>query len=270
MTAVVVVEAVALVILAVLVAGLLRSHAAILRRLHELGDPTRRPEPREVTFRPMPGMPEPSAQASAFPDGRDLQGTDLHGDAMVVSAVGTHHDTVLAFLSSGCSTCTRFWRAFADQEALHLPQGTRLVAVVKDASEESPSALADLVPPGLVVIMSSAAWADYRVPGSPYFVFVEGTTGRVRGEGTGLDWEQVASLLAQASGDLRFTMGEAGRRIGKPAADAERELELDRALLALGIQPGDPVLYQQATAPSFLADEDAGAGEGTETPSRPE
>ncbi len=246
MTAILVVTSLVLVGVVVLLVGLLRSHAAILRRLHELelvgSEAPRRADP--VEFRPMPGMPEPVG-LTAFPTGADIVGVDLAGDAMVVGVVGASHATVLAFLSSGCTTCQRFWEAFADLDALHLPDNTRLVVVVKGVDAESPSVLRSLVPAGLTVVMSSRAWNDYAVPGSPYFTLVDGRTGTVRGEGTGLDWAQVAGLLAQATGDLRFTMGDRGRRIPKPASDAEREEELDRALFAVGIEPGDPSLYQR-------------------------
>ena len=254
MTALFVLASLILAGVVVLLVGLLRSHAAILRRLHELersGDRDhRRPEP--VDFRPMPGMPEPVGRTS-FPAGADIAGVDVAGDAMVIGVVGAAHATVLAFLSSGCSTCHRFWEAFADLDALHLPDNTRLVAVVKWVEAESPSVLRSLVPAGLTVVMSSAAWDDYAVPGSPYFTLVDGRTGNVRGEGTGLDWGQVAGLLAQATGDLRFTMGERGRRIPKPASDAEREEELDRALFAVGIEPGDPSLYERDAAADSTA-----------------
>jgi hypothetical protein len=79
--------------------------------------------------------------------------------------------------------------------------------------------------------MSSTAWTDYNVPGSPYFVLVDGRIGRVRGEGTGATWEQVKNLLRQASDD---------------ADDSSRETRIDRELQAHGIEPGDPSLYRTA------------------------
>ncbi len=79
--------------------------------------------------------------------------------------------------------------------------------------------------------MSSAAWAEYRVPGSPYFVLVDGPAGRVRGEGTGATWEQVSTMLRQANDD---------------ASDDGREVRIDRELLAHGIVPGDPSLFRTA------------------------
>lgn len=260
MTALVAVETVVLLALVVLVAGLLRSHAAILRRLHEIDEAERSGNRSAATpaFRPMPGMPAP-ADHDDFPSGADLSGTDLNGDAVGLRVVGVDHDTVIAFLSSGCSTCQRFWTAFAQPGGVPLPDGTRLVVAVKDPAEESIPALIELAAPGLPIVHSSAAYSDYRVPGSPYFALVEGTTGRVRGEGTGLDWDQIGGLLAQATGDLRWSMGEEGRRIPKPKADADRELDLDRALLAVGIAPGDPSLYQATAAPELFGTGDSGS-----------
>jgi hypothetical protein len=80
---------------------------------------------------------------------------------------------------------------------------------------------------------------------------VDGRTGRVKGEGSGQSFSQVGGLIAQAVGDSR-------RRIVKPAADREREEDVDRALLAAGITPADPSLY--GTLPDGPGTSDAGAG----------
>lgn len=230
--AILVVETVVVVLLTLLVAGLLRSHAEILRRLHALGaglDPDAPVEAagpamsRTVDLR----SPGPAAFAAAA----DLDGAGLRDDAVHVSIAGARHRTLLAFLSSGCLTCQVFWEAFADGRDLDLSDDTRLVVVTKDGREESISALRRLAPPDLPVVMSSAAWADYRIPGSPYFVLVDGPAGRVRGEGTGANWAQVKNLLRQADDD---------------GLDEARELRIDRELLAQGLAPGDPSLYRTA------------------------
>jgi hypothetical protein len=87
--------------------------------------------------------------------------------------------------------------------------------------------------------MSSAAWEAYQVPGSPYFVLVDGVAGRVEGEGTGATWPQVRNLIVQAGGD------DADARSGR--SGAAREARIDRELLAHGIRPGDPLLYHDGT-----------------------
>jgi hypothetical protein len=226
--AILVVETVVLILLTLLVAGLLRSHAEILRRLHALGAGLHDDVPVESAARPIELRPNAS---DAFVAASDLDGAGLRDDALHVSVVGARHRTLLAFLSSGCLTCQGFWDAFADAAALDLPDDIRLVVVTKDAQEESISALRKVAPPDVAVVMSSAAWTDYRVPGSPYFVLVDGPEGRVRGEGTGAHWDQVKNLLRQAADD---------------AGDDRREVRIDRELLAHGIAPGDPSLYRTA------------------------
>jgi hypothetical protein len=221
--AIIAAETVVLVLLTVLVAGLLRSHADILRRLHALDGGLEDDASTPVDFVDIAGARSRVA---------DVVGTGLRDDALQIPIAGVAHRTVLAFLSSGCLTCAEFWDAFADIGALDLPADLRLVAVTKDATEESPAALRSLASPGLTVVMSSAAWAEYEVPGSPYFVMIDGASGRVEGEGTGGNWEQVHNLIVQASAD-----GSDG---------AAREARIDRELLAHGIVPGDPILYHDA------------------------
>ncbi len=202
----------------------------------------------------------------ASPPARDLSGVGLDDDAVTVRVAGTNHRTLVAFLSSGCLTCQRFWDAFARPAELGLPDDVRVVIVTKDLDEESPSKLAALAPAGLPTLASSRAWADYDVPGSPYFVLVDGPTGQVRGEGTGLDWEQVRNLLTQATDDAAFDQraesayrdGLERNRVPKPDADAARESRIDDELLAAGVRPGDPSLYQvpqpEPTAPGDATD----------------
>ena len=75
-----------------------------------------------------------------------------------------------------------------------------MVVVTRDLAEESPSALAKLTPEAVPVVASSATWDALDVPGSPYFVLVDGS-GQVAGEGSGASWPQVVDLLAQAHAD---------------------------------------------------------------------
>lgn len=269
MTAVVVALTFVVAVLCLLVAGLLRSHAVILRRLHELGagidGPTTAPRgPTPVELNVQPGIPRPRDDSS-FPPAVDLEGATLTEGSVHLRVADVAHDTLLAFLSSSCATCGAFWETFADPRGFTLPSGTRLVIVTKGAHEESPSALQAVAPPGIDLVLSSEAWEHYRVPGSPYFVSIEGPTGRVRGEGTGMSWEQVAGLLAQATGDLRFTLGEAGARTRKPASDAERELAVDRELMAAGLFPGDERLYHEPGNGPGSATDDASATPATPT-----
>ena len=197
MTALVVALTVAVLLLAVLVAGLLRSHAEILKALHDLGaglelDRTD-PGPVPVTI---DGVRTPRVSGAPAPEA--ISGSTLDGESVAVAlAAGT--DTLLAFLSSGCSTCQAFWEAFASDH-VEVPGGARLLVVTKDLDEESRSALTARAPQTVPLLTSSRAWEDFEVPGSPYFVYVD-ATGRVVGEGSAATWPAVATLMGQAHDD---------------------------------------------------------------------
>jgi hypothetical protein len=231
MIALVAVETVLLAVLAVLVAGLLRAYGTVLRRLHEMDNGGRR------HFELRPAAPAPAAE---FGPAHDIEGETPTGEIVTTRVVGVAHDTLLLFLSSGCTSCETFWRDLGTPGAFHLPAATRLLVVAQSAPEESPAELANLAPAGVDVVLSSAAWRDYEVPGSPHVVFVEGETGRVRGEGTGQSMRQVTELLARSTGDAGFVTGAA---VPKSPRDREQESLVDRDLLAAGILPGDPRLY---------------------------
>jgi hypothetical protein len=212
-TAVVTVETLLLALLVLLVGGLLRSHAEILRRLDEV---------------------QPAGSATAAPvressAGHDISGVTLDGDALHLGVTRPGTPTLLAFLTSGCSTCLGFWEAFADPRT-QLPAGVQLVVVTKDPSHESPVKLRELAPPAVRVVMSSAAWSDYEVPASPYFVHVD-ADGELAGEGTAQRFEQVISLLADAAAD------------SSAHGSAERAVRAERELASAGIGPDHPSLY---------------------------
>lgn len=259
MTVAVVVLGVVVAVLAVLVAGLLRSHAQILRRLHEAGLGLDTLQVPGATLPMAGGQTTPTAadvdedmrppRPNDAPAGRravDVSGTTPAGGSVGVAVCDVDHDTVLLFLSSDCTTCQRFWAVLAADapERPVLPDGVRLVVVTKGPEHEFPGAVADHgaeVP----VVMSDQAWQDFDVPGSPYAIHVDGPSGRVRGEGTGGDWGQVAQLLARATGDLAY-VGEPTPRSRKARRDAVAEQDTDAALLAAGILPGDDSLYRRA------------------------
>lgn len=247
MTAVVVVQSAVLLVLCVLVAGLLRAYADVLRRLHALdagGDSGAAPAaPAPPPFRTVEGLPAPPASPvpgrAEWAAAVDLAGESLDGEIVHVRTVDVPHDTVLVFLSSGCAGCVGFWDELGTPGAWSLPAGARLVVVTKDAAQESPAVLSAMRPRGVDVVMSSAAWVDHAVPGSPYVVVVDGQTGRVKGEGSGSSFRQMMGLVQQAVGD-----GQA--RVRKPAGDAQREADVDAVLRAAGIGPGHPSLYEPA------------------------
>jgi hypothetical protein len=253
--ALVVILGVVVVGLAVLVAGLLRSHADILKALHDLGagvgdpsesptaDPSRdgsRPNrPVAVPFTMGPQLPPERNSTSAPPIG----GVTPAGDARAVAPAGSGGLTLLAFLSTGCASCAGFWESFREPGRLGLPSGARLVVVTKGPDREIPGEVAGLAAPGLDVVMSGAAWTDYEVPGSPFFVLVDGATGRRIGEGVATHFAQVAELVRRAEGDGTgfATDARSDRMVGLDGPG--RESDNDAELRAAGVLPGDPSLY---------------------------
>lgn len=206
MTALVATETILLAVLVLFVVALLRSHAEILRRLENLD--------------PEHGVPAPES-ASGGRRAPELAGGTPSGGARQIAASG---NLLLAFLSSGCSSCQLLIDSVPEGLA-QLPRSSRLVIVTKDAAVERVRRfrpLEELVD----VVMSSRAWSDYAVPGSPYFVHVEG--GVVVGEGSATTWPRVASLLVDALNE------------SEPAGSRHR---VDGALEAAGIGPGHPSLH---------------------------
>jgi hypothetical protein len=239
-TALLIAETVVLAVLCVLVAGLLRGYASVLRRLHQLDDGAQAGPP---PFRTVSAIPEPAGGQriegrDEWAPSHDLEGISLHGEIAAVRTVGVEHDTILAFLSSSCEGCAGFWHELGEPGSWTTPPGSRLLVVTKSPEDESPSALAQLCPDGVDLVMSSQAWVDFEVPGSPYVVVADGRTGRVKGEGSGTSFSQVSGLIRQSVDDSRHPA-----LARKPDADRRRERDVDRILLSAGIGPQDPSLY---------------------------
>jgi hypothetical protein len=210
--------AVAVGLLSLLVAGLLRSHAEILRALHELGVDLN-PSPASAGTVPAPRRGSGGVVA-------DVSGQDPAGAPQHVAVTGVAHSTLLAFLSSTCLTCRNFWDAFGDP-SLVVPNDARVIVVTRGVDAESPGAVRKLASPLVHTVMSTEAWHDYNVPGAPYFILVDGPRGAVVGEGTATTWERVQNLIGQA------------------AVDHDEQRTVDADLRAAGIEPGHPSLYPE-------------------------
>ncbi|HWX46043.1 MAG TPA: hypothetical protein VNY52_12070 [Solirubrobacteraceae bacterium] len=262
-TVLLVLETALLAVVAVFVVALLRSHAEILRRLAAL-------EPRDPEAEGQSGAPV------ASPDGgeraRDIAGRTLAGDAVKVRLGAGSPTTLLAFLSSGCAACGPLWDAL--HEHARVPAGARLVVVAKGPERESTARLHELAPAGREVLLSTEAWRDYAVPGSPHFVLVDGRTGWVAGRGSAGSWEQIVAMVEQAVADAAHAAagapysGSAGGLSADSGADAdparsglggsrapapgtperarttsERAARAEQALAVAGIGAGHPSLY---------------------------
>lgn len=226
MTAAVVIEGVVIVLLLVLVAGLLKSHAEILRQLDRLGagedtsHPVSSPRPRTVGFEEAPM--------------KSITGLTPRGAERTLTLDHGRNPTLLAFLSSGCASCRVFWSELGGEPELPLPEA-RTVIVTKGADGESPDKVAALAPTGVDTLMSSDVWDTFRVPLTPYFMLLDADA-RVIGEGSALTWEQLVGLLRQSAADSP-----------NPAhlGTSERARFTDTRLAESGVEPGDPSLYEK-------------------------
>ena len=233
MLTLVIVEGIVILLLTVLVAGLLRSHADILRTLDRLGagDGAVTPAPQgSMTLGPTRRSTDTVAIES-------ITGETLDGQTRTIALTGSRGYVLAAFLSSGCSTCRPFWSSFGRDLDLPHPD-IRTVIVAKDAREESPADLRTLAPRDIPTVLSSEAWDAFRVPGTPYFQLVDATDGAVLGEGSAANWSRLLEMIRRAVGDDDTT-----RSLRR--STAERLVDSDEELRRAGITPGDDTLYRK-------------------------
>lgn len=259
MTAVIMVEAVVIALLTLLVVGLLRSHAEILRALHDLGvnlDEERSPD-HTFRIRSSGGASGPDVDLSdpflgvieawrlvddpaTLGAARDVVGETPDGEVAAVGVVDVDHPTLLAFLSSGCATCEDFWEAFGHGVSLEFDgRDVRIVAVTKGPDNESPGVVAGLAGTGFTTLMSDEAYDAYGVPVSPYFVLVDAHGSAIVGEGAATSWTQLASLLGRVVADRGAALG-ANRTRRELLSGTARQRRVDRELDAAGIGPDHP------------------------------
>ena len=279
MVALVVVSTFVVVLLGILVTGLLRSHADILRSLHELGvgvgDPAAPAHPvgaPNAASAPVhltaPSSGPPLGPAPA------IAGVTPSGDARAVAVDNTDHLILLGFLSSGCATCSTFWEALQAPEHLGFPDHTRVVIVTKGAEREIAAEVRAKSTGRVPVVMSTEAWLDYQVPGSPFFVLVDGRSGHTVGQGVAGHMGQLVELVRRAERDRGATAGPDDRRAaarssrstgsgGDTGLDGpQREAVADEVLREAGILPGDPSLYPRTLEDVFPFSSATGSSNG--------
>ena len=246
MLALVLIQTVVIVILTVLVAGLLRSHAEILRALHQLGAgsgavsapcPSLPPVGPRCASRPAPTVTPSSTCPAATPG--------------AASSTWAWAAPVAPPCSPSCPAgarpAPRSGTSSGRVGGPALPAGIdRLVIVTRSLDRESPGEIAARAPrpdSGITVVMSTEAWGRYKVPVTPYFILIDGAGDRIAGEGAAQGWPQLESLLHRAlvDGDMDVPGGPGGRG---------QRGRADAALQAAGIQPGHPSLQGRPHDPA--------------------
>jgi hypothetical protein len=243
MVVVTIVIGVLLVVALIYIVALLRSHADILRRLALIeeragaGARTASPELDAAQGDLVPAAP--AIGGSQVTTAGPISGTTLHGDSVTLSFGPGSPMSLIAFLTSGCTSCAPLWAGLHEARDL-ASLAPRIAVVTHDPTRESPTRLERLAPAGTEVIMSSTAWADYAVPGSPHFVLTDGAGG-ILGRGSALSWAQLQTMVADAQADAR-------RAAGSVRTTAERAERSEQALASAGIAPGHPSLYPGGSA----------------------
>lgn len=247
-------------LLGVLVAGLLRSHADILRALHELGVGVGDPSAAgpASSHRTATGIPPTSQTLGPAPA---IAGLTPTGDARAVAMDHGDHLTLLAFLSTGCTTCAEFWDALQHPDTIELPERPRVVIVTKGPEREVPPEVAAKTTGGVPVIMSTEAWLEYQVPGSPFFVLVDGAAKAKVGQGVANTTTQLADLIRRAEHD-RAADPLASRHSVNGIDGPGRAADVDETLRAAGIPPGHPSLYPSTLHDVFPFGRASSGGDG--------
>jgi hypothetical protein len=177
-TAGVVALAAAVICLGVLVFGLLRGQAEILRLLDDLRGP-------------------PPRQGRVGTAAVDIEGVSPAGDRIGVDVKGARL-AVLVFLTSSCEPCHALWEALGKGAGGELPGRPSVVAVTPSPSTESRRKVAELAAGDAAVVMSTEAWQAYGVATAPFCVVI--ARGVLRSEAPLRRWSQVAELLEDVLG----------------------------------------------------------------------
>lgn len=230
--AIVIALAVVVALLGILVVGLLRSHADILRRLESIGaglEGGGHDHSSQITL---------TRRDSAAAASRQVTGVTPGGEPVALSLGAGSDPTLVAFLSTTCSSCTPFWEGLQSSLMHFGGHRHRVVIVTLGESEESPTRAQSLAKPEADVVMSSTTWSEFEVPGAPYFVLLEPDTGRVIGEGSAMTFESLQEFLSDATNDQQWDL-QTSRRV------VSEESRIDADLRRAGILPGDPRLYPE-------------------------
>ena len=186
---------VAVALLTLLVIGLLRSYADLVKALHDAG----------IRIEPSDDSPTPTGSFSHTHNGSQaspVTGSTLEGGVRSVAVSGGTGLLLLAFLSSGCGTCMEFWRVLRSEGAIP-GLDADVVAITREPAREEPAKLSELAGDKVQVVMSEETWAAYDPPVTPHFVLIDRSTGSIIGEGSSPNPDSLVALLSRAAADSR-------------------------------------------------------------------
>jgi len=130
----------------------------------------------------------------------DVVGVDPGGAPCRIEVMEAAAPVVLLFLSAACLGCRDLWEGLAGLHA-GLAGAARLAVVTRAPGDEDPAAIAALAGDapdelGVAVVMSTAAFTDYRVAGPPFLVVAAADAVLTESVAWGLDQTLQVSLAA--------------------------------------------------------------------------
>ncbi len=155
------------------------------------------PPPAEL-FRRLTPIPTREGPPPWSP--RDIAGVDPSGAAVQVAVLGSADPVLLLFLKADCLGCHDLWSGIGQVRAA-LPPAAGLAIVTRSPSDEDAAGIATLSAlaadaAGVPTVMSSQAFADYRVTGPPFLVVTDGERVRTEGVAWGVEETLRATLVA--------------------------------------------------------------------------
>ncbi len=158
--------------------------------------------------------PIPTSEGPPTTRPRDIVGVTPEGVSCRVEVMEAAAPVLLLFLSAACLGCQDLWEGLGQLRAglgdaarlavvTRSPAGarTRDRATSRGAKDEDAAAVAALAagaPAGVTVVMSSEAYAHYRVAGPPFSVLADAAS--VRTESVAWGVEQTLRIAARALG----------------------------------------------------------------------
>jgi hypothetical protein len=158
--------------------------------------------------------PIPTSEGPPRTRPRDIAGVTPVGVPCVVELMEAAAPVLLLFLSAACLGCHDLWEGLGQLQT-DLGDAARLVVVTRSprggptrgtptdhgSKREDAAAVAALAagaPPGVRVVMSSEAYAHYRVAGPPFMVVADAASVRIESVAWGV--EQTLGIAMRALG----------------------------------------------------------------------